>query len=195
VICAERREIRRCALRHVRTRTPDALRQRFNHPRLPHDAIRSPSAPRTSPDREATYSVFLEGTHPQITAAPARDRPEVWMFGSSDFGAQIAGAPGSHCRWPSTFASHHHDRRARRLRRRVLSPAGAQGPARREKYPGRLCPNGRAGSVACRTEHACVRSLRQVVRTPPKPPKRPPSTSHAVGARDRCGGGPPAHMK
>ncbi len=46
---------------------------------------------------------FFEGTHPQITAVPGRGyRPAVWMLGSSDFSARVAGALGL----PFSFAHH-----------------------------------------------------------------------------------------
>lgn len=46
---------------------------------------------------------FFDGTHPQITAVPGRGyRPAVWMLGSSDFSAQVAGALGL----PFSFAHH-----------------------------------------------------------------------------------------
>ncbi len=46
---------------------------------------------------------FFDGTHPQITAVPGRGyRPAVWMLGSSDFSARVAGALGL----PFSFAHH-----------------------------------------------------------------------------------------
>jgi luciferase family oxidoreductase group 1 len=46
---------------------------------------------------------FFDGTHPRITAVPGRGyRPAIWMLGSSDFSAQVAGALGL----PFSFAHH-----------------------------------------------------------------------------------------
>ncbi len=46
---------------------------------------------------------FFAGTHPQITAVPGRGyRPAVWMLGSSDYSAQVAGSLGL----PFSFAHH-----------------------------------------------------------------------------------------
>ena len=46
---------------------------------------------------------FFDGTHPQITAVPGKGyRPAIWILGSSDFGAQVAGMLGL----PFSFAHH-----------------------------------------------------------------------------------------
>jgi luciferase family oxidoreductase group 1 len=46
---------------------------------------------------------FFDGTHPHITAVPGRGyHPAVWMLGSSDYSAQVAGALGL----PFSFAHH-----------------------------------------------------------------------------------------
>jgi luciferase family oxidoreductase group 1 len=46
---------------------------------------------------------FFDGTHPRITAVPARGyRPAMWLLGSSDFSAQMAGMLGL----PFSFAHH-----------------------------------------------------------------------------------------
>ena len=46
---------------------------------------------------------FFDGTHPQITAVPGRGyRPALWMLGSSDYSAQVAGLLGL----PFSFAHH-----------------------------------------------------------------------------------------
>jgi luciferase family oxidoreductase group 1 len=50
---------------------------------------------------------FFDGTHPQIVAVPGRGyRPAVWMLGSSDFSAQVAGALGLPFSFAHHFASH-----------------------------------------------------------------------------------------
>jgi luciferase family oxidoreductase group 1 len=50
---------------------------------------------------------FFEGTHPQITAVPGRGyRPAVWMLGSSDYSARVAGALGLPFSFAHHFASH-----------------------------------------------------------------------------------------
>ena len=46
---------------------------------------------------------YFDGTHPHITATPAHGyRPALWMLGSSDYGAQVAGRLGI----PFSFAHH-----------------------------------------------------------------------------------------
>jgi len=46
---------------------------------------------------------FFEGSHPQITAVPGRGyRPALWLLGSSDYSAQVAGLLGL----PFSFAHH-----------------------------------------------------------------------------------------
>jgi luciferase family oxidoreductase group 1 len=55
------------------------------------------------PEQLRDLFMFFEGTHPQITAVPGRGyRPAVWMLGSSDFSAQVAGSLGL----PFSFAHH-----------------------------------------------------------------------------------------
>ena len=55
------------------------------------------------PEQLRDLFMFFDGTHPQITAVPARGyRPAVWMLGSSDYSAQVAGALGL----PFSFAHH-----------------------------------------------------------------------------------------
>jgi luciferase family oxidoreductase group 1 len=51
--------------------------------------------------------LFFDGAHPQITAVPGRGyRPAVWMLGSSDFSARVAGALGLPFSFAHHFASH-----------------------------------------------------------------------------------------
>lgn len=46
---------------------------------------------------------YFQGTHPTITAVPAGGyQPDIWMLGSSDFSAQVAGTNGL----PFSFAHH-----------------------------------------------------------------------------------------
>ena len=55
------------------------------------------------PEQLRDLFMFFDGTHPQITAVPGRGyRPAVWMLGSSDYSAQVAGALGL----PFSFAHH-----------------------------------------------------------------------------------------
>jgi luciferase family oxidoreductase group 1 len=50
---------------------------------------------------------FFEGNHPQITAVPGRGyQPAIWMLGSSDFSARVAGALGLPFSFAHHFASH-----------------------------------------------------------------------------------------
>ena len=51
--------------------------------------------------------LFFDGTHPQITATPGRGyEPAIWMLGSSDYSAQVAGALGLPFSFAHHFASH-----------------------------------------------------------------------------------------
>ena len=55
------------------------------------------------PEQLRDLLAYFEGTHPRITAVPGRGyRPALWMLGSSDYGAQVAGMLG----WPFSFAHH-----------------------------------------------------------------------------------------
>jgi luciferase family oxidoreductase group 1 len=65
---------------------------------------RSPSlAADDFPEQLRDLFLFFDGAHPQITAVPGRGyRPAVWMLGSSDFSARVAGALGL----PFSFAHH-----------------------------------------------------------------------------------------
>ena len=55
------------------------------------------------PEQLRDLLAFFDGTHPQITAVPGRGyKPALWMLGSSDFSAQVAGMLGL----PFSFAHH-----------------------------------------------------------------------------------------
>jgi luciferase family oxidoreductase group 1 len=55
------------------------------------------------PEQLRDLFLFFDGAHPQITAVPGRGyRPAIWMLGSSDFSARVAGALGL----PFSFAHH-----------------------------------------------------------------------------------------
>ncbi len=55
------------------------------------------------PEQLRDLLAFFEGTHPQITAVPGRGyQPALWMLGSSDYSAQVAGMLGL----PFSFAHH-----------------------------------------------------------------------------------------
>ena len=55
------------------------------------------------PSQLAELLAYFDGTHPSITATPAQGyRPALWMLGSSDYGAQVAGQLGL----PFSFAHH-----------------------------------------------------------------------------------------
>jgi luciferase family oxidoreductase group 1 len=50
---------------------------------------------------------YFDGTHPHITAVPGRGyRPAVWMLGSSNYSAQVAGLLGLPFSFAHHFASH-----------------------------------------------------------------------------------------
>jgi luciferase family oxidoreductase group 1 len=55
------------------------------------------------PEQLRDLLAYFDGTHPQITAVPGRGyRPALWMLGSSDYSAQVAGILGM----PFSFAHH-----------------------------------------------------------------------------------------
>jgi luciferase family oxidoreductase group 1 len=59
------------------------------------------------PEQLRDLLAFFEGSHPRITAVPGRGyRPPIWMLGSSDFSAQVAGALGMPFSFAHHFASH-----------------------------------------------------------------------------------------
>jgi luciferase family oxidoreductase group 1 len=59
------------------------------------------------PEQLRDLFLYFDGNHPQITAVPGRGyRPAVWMLGSSDFSAQVAGALGLPFSFAHHFASH-----------------------------------------------------------------------------------------
>jgi luciferase family oxidoreductase group 1 len=64
-----------------------------------HDALGADDFPEQLRDLFA----FFDGTHPRITATPGHGyRPAIWMLGSSDYSAQVAGMLGL----PFSFAHH-----------------------------------------------------------------------------------------
>jgi luciferase family oxidoreductase group 1 len=59
------------------------------------------------PEQLRDLFLFFDGTHPHITAVPGRGyRPAIWMLGSSDYSAQVAGALGLPFSFAHHFASH-----------------------------------------------------------------------------------------
>ncbi|MGE3620194.1 MAG: LLM class flavin-dependent oxidoreductase [Acidimicrobiia bacterium] len=55
------------------------------------------------PEQLRDLLAFFDGTHPRITAVPAEGyRPALWLLGSSDYSAQVAGLLGL----PFSFAHH-----------------------------------------------------------------------------------------
>jgi luciferase family oxidoreductase group 1 len=55
------------------------------------------------PEQLRDLLAYFEGSHPKITAVPGRGyRPALWMLGSSDYSAQVAGLLGV----PFSFAHH-----------------------------------------------------------------------------------------
>jgi luciferase family oxidoreductase group 1 len=55
------------------------------------------------PEQLRDLLAYFDGTHPHIEAVPGRgDRPALWMLGSSDYSAQVAGLLGL----PFSFAHH-----------------------------------------------------------------------------------------
>jgi luciferase family oxidoreductase group 1 len=75
------------------------------------------------PEQLRDLFAYFEGTHPRITAVPGRGyRPSVWMLGSSDYSAQVAGMLGL----PFSFAHHFSPRNtveAMRLYREHFHPS------------------------------------------------------------------------
>src|SRR6478672_4887543 len=67
---------------------------------------RSPSADEF-PEQLRDLFAFFDGSHPQIVAVPGRGyRPAIWILGSSDFSARVAGALGLPFSFAHHFASH-----------------------------------------------------------------------------------------
>jgi luciferase family oxidoreductase group 1 len=59
------------------------------------------------PEQLRDLFAYFDGTHPQITAVPGRGyRPAIWMLGSSDYSAQVAGVLGLPFSFAHHFASH-----------------------------------------------------------------------------------------
>src|SRR5262249_31438566 len=59
------------------------------------------------PEQLRDLFAFFAGSHPHITAVPARGyRPAVWMLGSSDYSAQVAGLLGLPFSFAHHFAAH-----------------------------------------------------------------------------------------
>ena len=59
------------------------------------------------PDQLRDLLAYFAGTHPQITAVPGRGyQPALWMLGSSDYSAHVAGALGMPFSFAHHFASH-----------------------------------------------------------------------------------------
>jgi luciferase family oxidoreductase group 1 len=79
------------------------------------DGVTAAALRRTAPGRwvddfpEQLRDLFLyfEGSHPQITAVPGRGyRPALWLLGSSDYSAHVAGVLGLPFSFAHHFASH-----------------------------------------------------------------------------------------
>jgi len=67
----------------------------------------SPFAADEFPEQLRDLFAYFAGTHPQITAVPGRGyQPAIWMLGSSDYSAQVAGALGLPFSFAHHFASH-----------------------------------------------------------------------------------------
>jgi luciferase family oxidoreductase group 1 len=67
----------------------------------------TPFAADEFPEQLRDLFMFFDGTHPHITAVPARGyRPAVWLLGSSGYSAQVAGALGLPFSFAHHFASH-----------------------------------------------------------------------------------------
>jgi luciferase family oxidoreductase group 1 len=59
------------------------------------------------PEQLRDLFAYFAGTHPQITAVPGRGyQPAMWMLGSSDYSAQVAGVLGLPFSFAHHFASH-----------------------------------------------------------------------------------------
>jgi luciferase family oxidoreductase group 1 len=75
------------------------------------------------PNQLAELLAFFEGTHPHITAVPGRgQKPAIWLLGSSDFSARLAGELGL----PFSFAHHfmpHNTLPALEIYRRSFRPS------------------------------------------------------------------------
>jgi luciferase family oxidoreductase group 1 len=59
------------------------------------------------PEQLRDLFAYFEGSHPRITAVPGRGyRPAMWMLGSSDYSAHVAGVLGLPFSFAHHFASH-----------------------------------------------------------------------------------------
>jgi luciferase family oxidoreductase group 1 len=59
------------------------------------------------PEQLRDLFAYFDGTHPQITAVPGRGyQPAIWMLGSSDYSAQVAGVLGLPFSFAHHFAAH-----------------------------------------------------------------------------------------
>ena len=114
---------------------------------------------------------FFDGTFPQITAMPGRGyQPAIWMLGSSDYSAEVAGALGLPFSFAHHFASHNTEA-ALAVYRDAFRPS----PDLAEPYAMIGVPvicaettNARAGSrvrARCRS-CGCARAVRQPLPTP-----------------------------
>ena len=93
--------------RSYRSRASAARRAPIRSPPLRCGAARRSLGADEFPAQLRDLFLFFDGTHPQITAVPGRGyRPAVWMLGSSDFSAQVAGVLGLPFSFAHHFASH-----------------------------------------------------------------------------------------
>jgi luciferase family oxidoreductase group 1 len=72
-------------------------------------ALRRSSSPGADefPEQLRDLFLFFDGAHPHITAVPGRGyRPAVWLLGSSNYSAQLAGMLGLPFSFAHHFASH-----------------------------------------------------------------------------------------
>ena len=112
------RHARGAASRPHRSRARARARHRSGHRRRACAAARR-SAADEFPEQLRDLFLFFDGAHPQITAVPGRGyRPAVWMLGSSDFSAQVAGRARPAVLVRASLRVAQHGRRARDLPRR-----------------------------------------------------------------------------
>ena len=152
--------------------------------------VRRRRVPRAAP---RPVRVLRRARIPQITAVPGRGyRPAVWMLGSSDFSAQVAGALGLPFSFAHHFASHNTVAALEIYRARVPPVGGARNsPYTMIGVPVICADDDRARALAVGPERA-------VVRSPPPGPADPAPHARGGGrvrvhpgrARDRPDAGP-----
>ena len=153
----------------------------------------APFAADEFPEQLRDLFMFFDGTHPQITAVPGRGyQPAMWMLGSSDYSAQVAGALGLPFSFAHHFASHNTVAALEVYRASFRPSRGARRPVRDDRRPRHLRRDQRTRALAVGPERssrscACARAGRRSSRLRKRRPStcshRPSASSCALGRR------------